>query len=140
MIIPGSVMIEQEIFASNISRGSQSFGIRSPLYEGDHWCLSYWNKIPDELAQGRDYGTVSMGKWKKLSKRVYRVVLSQVLLSPDDDKFRAPLSRIKTTYDVTFDYSYSSFVVNSATVQYYDPLTEPAFSTLETLLLWTLTS
>ena len=48
MIIPRSVMIKQEIFASDISRGSQSFSIRDPLYEGDHWSIPYWNKIPDE--------------------------------------------------------------------------------------------
>lgn len=48
MIIPGNVMVEQEIFASEVSRGSQSFGIRAPDNLQEHWSMPYWNKIPDE--------------------------------------------------------------------------------------------
>jgi hypothetical protein len=70
IIIPGSVMIRQEIFASDVSRGSQSFSIRSPNFEEEHWSTVYWNKIPDELVREPEY-TVSykpVSYWNKIPK------------------------------------------------------------------------
>ena len=63
MIIPGNIMIEREIFASDASRGSQSFSIRAPDYKKQHWTVSYWIKIPDELTRDPEYTVTYRTLW-----------------------------------------------------------------------------
>ena len=49
MIIPKETMGKEEIFASDISRGSQTFSVRPPNeYQKEDWTTPFWNKIPDE--------------------------------------------------------------------------------------------
>ena len=49
MIIPKETMRKEEIFASDISRGSHTFSVRPPNeYQKEDWTTPFWNKIPDE--------------------------------------------------------------------------------------------